>query len=378
MTMNAIVGARILANGVWLDDHAVLVVHGNIHSVICTADLETDLPVQRLDGGMLVPGFVDTQVNGGGGVLFNDHPTVDGIAAIAAAHRRFGTTAMLPTLISDDLDVIASAIAAVHAAIASGVPGIIGIHIEGPFLNVGKRGIHDSDKFRTLDNDAVALLSSLQNGKTLVTLAPELAPAGSIAALVEKGVIVAAGHTLASYDDMQRGIAEGLSGVTHLFNAMTQLQSREPGVVGAALDSHLTCGIIVDGHHVHPGSLRAAYRAKGVTELMLVTDAMPTVGSDVKSFKIGDTYVMAEQGMLRSADGTLAGSDLDMASAVRNCITMMRVKLAAASQMASGTPAAFLGLGESYGQIASGYRADIAYVDDQLEVQAVWIAGEMI
>lgn len=378
MTMNAIVGARILANGVWLDDHAVLVVHGNIHSVICTADLETDLPVQRLDGGMLVPGFVDTQVNGGGGVLFNDHPTVDGIAAIAAAHRRFGTTAMLPTLISDDLDVIASAIAAVHAAIASGVPGIIGIHIEGPFLNVGKRGIHDSDKFRTLDNDAVALLSSLQNGKTLVTLAPELAPAGSIAALVEKGVIVAAGHTLASYDDMQRGIAEGLSGVTHLFNAMTQLQSREPGVVGAALDSHLTCGIIVDGHHVHPGSLRAAYRAKGVTELMLVTDAMPTVGSDVKSFKIGDTYVMAEQGMLRSADGTLAGSDLDMASAVRNCITMMRVKLAAASRMASGTPAAFLGLGESYGQIASGYRADIAYVDDQLEVQAVWIAGEMI
>ena len=177
---------------------------------------------------------------------------------------------------------------------------------------------------------------------------------------------------------MQRGIAEGLSGVTHLFNAMTQLQSREPGVVGAALDSHLTCGIIVDGHHVHPGSLRAAYRAKGVTELMLVTDAMPTVGSDVKSFKIGDTYVMAEQGMLRSADGTLAGSDLDMASAVRNCITMMRVKLAAASRMASGTPAAFLGLGESYGQIASGYRADIAYVDDQLEVQAVWIAGEMI
>ena len=327
---------------------------------------------------MLLPGFIDTQVNGGGGVLFNDQPTVDGIIAIAEAHRRFGTTAMLPTLISDDLDVIAAAIAAADAAISSGVPGIVGIHIEGPFLNAGKRGIHDARKFRTLDSDAITLLSSLKNGKTLVTLAPELALPGTIKALVERNVIVSAGHTLASYEDMQRAMAEGLTGITHLFNAMTPLESRAPGVVGAAFDSDLTCGIIVDGHHVHPAALRAACRAKGNRGLMLVTDAMPTVGSDLTGFTVGGTPVMADHGMLRSADGTLAGSHLDMAAAVRNCVELMRTSIASASQMASGTPAAFLGLGGTTGRIAPTYRADLVHVGDDLHVRSTWISGERI
>ena len=377
MIMQAIVGARILAGGIWQDDHAVVVVDDKIESVIHAADIPANAQVHQLSGGMLVPGFIDTQVNGGGAVLFNDQPTVDGIAASAKAHRRYGTTGMLPTLISDDLEVVASAIGAVDAAIAAGIPGILGIHIEGPFLNAGKCGIHDSGKFRTLNNAAVTLLSSLKNGKTLVTLAPELAPAGTIAALVANGVIVAAGHTLASYDDMERGVSEGLSGVTHLFNAMTQLDSRAPGAVGAALDTHLTCGIIVDGHHVHPASLRAAYRVKGLQGLMLVTDAMPTVGSDVRNFRLGDINVVAENGTLRSPAGTLAGSDLDMASAVRNCVNMMQVDLAAACQMASQTPASFLGLADACGRIEQGYRADMAHIDDEMEVRATWIAGKM-
>ena len=376
MTMKALVGARILEAGTWRDDHAVLMRGGDIMAIVSTHDVPEGAEVQKLDGGMLLPGFIDTQVNGGGGVLFNDEPTTSGISAIAKAHRRFGTTAMLPTLISDDLSVIVAAIKAVDEAIASGVPGIIGIHIEGPFLNPGKRGIHDAEKFRILDLDAVSLLSSLKNGKTLVTLAPELAPAGTISALVERGVAVAAGHSLASYDEMQRAIDEGLTGVTHLFNAMTQLESRAPGVVGAALDSDLVCGLIVDGHHVHPASLRTAYRAKGPNGLMLVTDAMPTVGSSIVAFNVGGVEITAGDGMLRSVDGTLAGSDLDMASAVRNCVDMMQVDLAAASQMASGTPAAFLGIDASYGRIAPGCRADIVHVDEQLKAQTVWIAGE--
>jgi N-acetylglucosamine-6-phosphate deacetylase len=377
MTAQAITGARILADGEWLDDHAVLVTDGRIDAVVHSAALPTAAHVQCLVGGMLVPGFIDTQVNGGGGILFNDEPTVDGITAIAKAHRRFGTTALLPTLISDDLDVIAAAIGAVDGAIASGVPGIIGIHIEGPFLNAGKRGIHDDTKFRILDKDAVALLSSLKNGTTLVTLAPELAPDGAIAALVAAGVIVSAGHSLATYDDMQRGMAEGLSGVTHLFNAMTQLESRAPGVVGAALDSDLICGIIADGHHVHPASLRAAYRAKGAQGLMLVTDAMPTVGSPTNSFWVGDREIVSESGMLRSADGTLAGSDLDMASALRNCTEMIQIDLIAACHMASQSPARFLGLDKDYGRIAPGYRADMVHLNDTLKVQATWIAGDI-
>lgn len=376
MTMTALLGARILAGNIWLDEHAIVVSDGKIEALVSVNTLPDNVSVQMLDGGMLLPGFVDTQVNGGGGVLFNDQPTVEGIIAIAEAHRKFGTTALLPTLISDDFDVIANAIAAVDDAIEAGVPGIVGIHIEGPFLNAGKHGIHDSQKFRMLDDEAISLLSSLKYGKTLVTLAPELAPPGAIAALVNGSVIVAAGHTLATYDDMKRAIDEGLSGVTHLFNAMTQMESRAPGVVGASLDSDLVCGVIVDGHHVHPASLRAAYRAKGSNGLMLVTDAMPTVGSRIKEFTVAGTDVIAIDGMLRSGDGTLAGSDLDMAGALRNCVKLMRVDVASASRMASATPAEFMGLGNAYGQISAGFRADLVHVDHELNVRNVWIAGE--
>lgn len=376
MTMTALVGARILAGNIWHEEHALVVSNGNIKALVPANALPDNVSVQRLDGGMLLPGFIDTQVNGGGGVLFNDQPTVAGIATIAAAHRRFGTTAMLPTLISDDLDVIAKAIAAVDDAIQVGVPGVVGIHIEGPFLNTGKRGIHDSQKFRVLDDEAISLLSSLKYGRTLVTLAPELAPPGAIAALVKGGVIVAAGHTLATYDDMKRAIDEGLSGVTHLFNAMTQMESRAPGVVGASLDSDLVCGIIVDGHHVHPASLRTAYRAKGSKGLMLVTDAMPTVGSDITQFKVAGTDVMSRDGILRSGDGTLAGSDLDMVTAFKNCVELMQVDISSASRMASATPAEFMRIGRVYGQISAGFRADLVHLDDRLNVRNVWIAGK--
>jgi N-acetylglucosamine-6-phosphate deacetylase len=378
MTITAIMGARILANGIWRDDHAVIVKAGKIEAIALASEIPAEAEPVQLNGGVLVPGFIDTQVNGGGGILFNDEPTVEGIIAIAKAHRHYGTTAMVPTLISDDLDVIATAIRAVDEAIIAGVPGIIGIHIEGPFLNKGKRGIHDAGKFQTLDDSAIALLCSLKHGKTLVTLAPELAPPGAIKALVKNGIVVAAGHTLASYEDVQQSIADGLSGVTHLFNAMTQLESRAPGVVGAAFDHDVICGIIVDGHHVHPAALRVAYHIKGADGLMLVTDAMPTVGSMMKHFKIGETEIVAEAGMLRSAEGTLAGSNLNMASALNNCMNMMNLTLPTASQMASHTPAAFLGLAASHGQIAVGYHADMVHLSDTLDVQATWIAGKVI
>lgn len=376
MTIDALVGARILSGGTWHNDHALIIADGIISSIVKAGAVPTSAQIVHLESGILIPGFVDTQVNGGGGVLFNDQPNVDGLISISQAHRRFGTTAMLPTLISDDLEVIATAIAAVDEAIAEGVPGIVGIHIEGPFLNAVKRGIHDSAKFRKLDRNAISLLSSLRLGKTLVTLAPELAPAGAIATLIKNGVTVSAGHTLATYEEMQLAISEGLSGVTHLYNAMTQMESRAPGVVGASFDSNLVCGIIADGHHVHPASLRAAFRAKGVQGLMLVTDAMPTVGSHIQSFRLGDTEITASEGMLRSGGGTLAGSDLDMASAFRNCVEMMHVNIASASQMASSTPAAFLGLGAAAGEILPGHRADLVHLNDGLEVRRVWVAGE--
>jgi N-acetylglucosamine-6-phosphate deacetylase len=378
MNISALSCPRILSNGKWRNDCAVLMQDGVIQDVVMVDAVPKGVDVTNLDYGYLLPGFIDTQVNGGSGVLFNDQPSVAGIKAIAAAHRTYGTTAMLPTLISDDLDVIAQAIAAADTAIEQGVPDVIGIHIEGPFLNEGKRGIHDAGKFRVLDDAAITLLSSLKHGKTLVTLAPEQAPPGAIAALVAAGVIVSAGHSLANYDAMLHAMGEGLTGVTHLFNAMTQMESRAPGVVGAALDSDLICGIIVDGHHVHPASLRAAYRARGKHGLMLVTDAMPTVGSTQTYFELGGRAITLKDGALLSDAGTLAGSNLDMATALRNAVTMMQVRLEDASEMASGTPAQFLGIANNFGQIAPGYRADLVHLDDALVVKATWVGGRSV
>jgi N-acetylglucosamine-6-phosphate deacetylase len=376
MTMKALIGARILSADGWRDRHALLIEAGRIVDIVAEGDAPAESVPLVLDGGMLLPGFIDTQVNGGGGVLLNDTPTVEGVAVIANAHRRFGTTAMLPTLISDTMDVVATAIAAVDAAIRAGVPGVVGIHIEGPFLNEGKRGIHDAAKFRTLDAAAIALLSSLKFGKTLVTLAPEYAPAGAIAELVKRGIIVAAGHTLATYDQMLAAEREGLSGVTHLFNAMSQLESRAPGVVGAAMQGDLSCGVIVDGHHVHPATLRAAFRSIGSQRLMLVTDAMPTVGASAESFTLNGQVIVARGGACYAPDGTFAGSDLNMTQALQNAVAMMAVDVATASQMASSTPAAFLGLSGTHGALSAGMRADIVHLSDALKPLSTWIAGE--
>lgn len=375
MTRQIITGARILSDEGWRDDHALVIAGGRIEAII---PVSSSPSVDRIDlgGGMLLPGFFDTQVNGGGGVLFNDDPSVETIATIAAAHRRFGTTGFLPTLISDDLSVIERAIAAVDAAIAAKVRGVLGIHIEGPFLNVGKRGIHDADKIRVIDDTAIELLASLKTGVTLVTLAPELADKGVIASLVARGVLVAAGHSLATYEQMQAAKSEGLSGVTHLFNAMTQFESRAPGIVGAALEGGLISGIIVDGHHVHPATLRGAFTAMGAEQLMLVTDAMPSVGSHAKHFKLGGQDIIAEGGACRAPDSTLAGSDLDMAMAVRNAVSMMNVDLAQASRMASGTPAAFLGMEQTRGRLAPGLAADMVHLDEAMMPQSTWIAGQ--
>jgi N-acetylglucosamine-6-phosphate deacetylase len=377
MTVQALCGAQLLVAGQWLQGHALLFEAGRIKDLCPVSDVPDSAAKILLDGGFLLPGFIDCQVNGGGGVLLNDVPTVAGIAAIASAHRRFGTTGLLPTLISDDLSIVAEAISAVDAAIAAGVPGVLGIHIEGPFLNERKRGIHDSTKFRALDDDAVELLSSLKRGKTLVTLAPELTDDATIAALVQRGVIVVAGHSLATYERMQSAFAAGLCGVTHLFNAMTQIESRAPGVVGAVLD-HPSCfaGIIADGFHVHAAPMRLALKIMGPQRLMLVTDAMPSVGAKNKNFYIGDTLITVENGVCRGPDGTLAGSDLDMASAVRNAMAIMNIDLATAACMASEAPAFFLRQCAQRGSLRAGLYADIVHLDATLHVQSTWISGQ--
>jgi N-acetylglucosamine-6-phosphate deacetylase len=332
-----------------------------------------------LDGGYLLPGFIDTQVNGGGGVLFNDAPTVAAIAAIGEAHAAYGTTGFLPTLISDELSVVDAAMRAVEAAIAQGVPGVLGIHIEGPFLNAERKGIHNADVFRTLDASAKALLKSLKRGRTMVTLAPEMCTMEDIAELAAAGVIVSAGHTNATYDQTKAALAAGVTGFTHLYNAMSPLSHRAPGVVGAALeDTKSYCGLILDGHHVHPAAVRIAMRCKPVDRFMLVTDAMPTVGAAVKTFQLGERTIRVVDGALVGEDGTLAGSDLDMAAAVRFAVEAVGVSVADAVMMAATAPAGFLGLTGITGHLVVGLRADLVWLDKALQVRGVWRAGRAL
>ena len=329
-----------------------------------------------LDGGYLVPGFIDAQVNGGGGVLFNNDTTVDAIAAIGRAHRRFGTTGFLPTLISDDAAVMQRAITATRDAIEQGVPGVLGIHLEGPYLAPARKGTHDDAKFRVPDADEIAMATSLDNGISLLTLAPERVPTESIRAIVQRGGIVTAGHTAGSYDEIRAGIDAGITGFTHLYNAMTPLQGREPGAVGAALeDDACWCGVIVDGVHVHPASLRVALKAKPRGRVFLVTDAMPMVGGDDPSFDLYGETITAIDGVVRNAAGALAGSALDMASAVRNSVHLLGLPLDEACRMAAQYPAEFLGIGGTHGRIAPGYRADLVLLDGEVRVLRSWIGG---
>lgn len=371
--------ARILAGDEFRDDLAVVIEDGRITALVSDAAPQLGSADEQVElgGGWLLPGFIDAQVNGGGGVLFNNTPDVDSLRTLAAAHRRFGTTGLLPTLISDDVQVMRRAIDATRAAIAQGVPGVLGIHLEGPYIAPARKGTHDANKFRVPDADEIAMAASLDNGVTLLTLAPERVPLESIRALVERGVIVAAGHTAASYEEARAGLDAGIRGFTHLYNAMSPLTGREPGAVGAALeDRDSWIGIIADGVHVHPASLRVALAAKPRGKVMLVTDAMPPVGADSPSYELYGEVITAVDGVVRNAAGSLAGSALDMATAVRNAVHLLGLPLDEAARMASRYPAQFLNLDDRLGEIAEGYQADLVLLDDALQVRATWIAGE--
>jgi N-acetylglucosamine-6-phosphate deacetylase len=375
--LHSLTNARVLTPDGWRNDLAVLLDGERIVDLLPPSDprVSTATP-HDLHGAMLLPGFIDTQVNGGGGVLFNDAPTVETIRRIGAAHRRYGTTGFLPTLISDSVDVMRAALAAVEQALAEGVPGVLGIHLEGPYLAPARKGVHDPKFFHTPGSEELAPLCAPHRGVRLLTLAPERVSSASIAALTAAGVIVCAGHTAADYTTTYAALAAGVRGFTHLFNAMTPLGSREPGVVGAALeDADSWCGIIVDGHHVHPASLRVAIAAKPRGKMVLVTDAMPPVGASDPSYVLNGETITVKDGICQTAQGVLAGSALDMAGAVRNAVQLLGLPLDEAVRMASTYPAEFLGLGATHGRIAPGYRADLVVLDDDFYVRSSWISG---
>ena len=278
-------------------------------------------------------------------------------------------------MISDDLDKVEQAIRAIDGEVGRNTPGIAGVHIEGPFLNVEKRGIHDERKLRRLSDEAVGILTSAEHAQVVVTLAPERARPDQIAHLVECGVKVCIGHTTATFDETRSALAAGVSGFTHLFNAMPAMQSRNPGAIAAALESSAYCGVIVDGKHVHPAMLRLALRAKSDRRLMLVTDAMPVVGAAMDHFYLNNRRIKVADGVCVSEDGTLAGAALSMIEALKNAMTMLDLGIEAASEMASRNPCSFLGIADRAGSIAPGRRADLLRVSPDFEIRQVWIGG---
>ncbi len=365
-----------LFDGVNVHAHAAAVIEdGQIAGVVPRGEVPNGAELIVLqDGAWLAPGFIDIQVNGGGDVLFNDDPSPAAIATIAAAHRRFGTTAFLPTLITDTDEKMKRAATAVAEA-ARKNPGVLGIHFEGPYLSPERPGVHARSFIREARLSDVARLTPLRNGVTLVTLAPECVPSGFVGALVAAGAKVALGHSNATYEQARAAMTEGMTGFTHLFNAMRPMAAREPGPIAAALESERAFySLIADGVHVAPAMLKLALRGQG--RPILITDAMPPVGGRKSTFDLYGERISVVDGRCARADGTLAGAALDMATAVRNCVELLQIPLMQALQLASVAPADFLGLGDRLGRIAPGYRADLTALDpDSVTVLRSWVVG---
>jgi N-acetylglucosamine-6-phosphate deacetylase len=370
--MIALAPKRLFTGLESIEGATVTVRDGRIASVSTTPDPSAT----KLDG-LLAPGFIDVQVNGGAGLLFNDAPEVETLAALAAAHRRFGVTSFMATLISDTDEKVKAALDAVERAVKANVAGVLGLHLEGPGLSSARRGVHPAELLRAFTSEDLDLLARPRPFPLLITVAPERVEPAAIERLTRAGVIVSIGHTGASSEQIDAAIEAGAKGFTHLFNAMPPLEGRKPGAVGAALiHSDAWASLILDGIHVHPVSARVALACKTARRLMLVSDAMATVGSNTSSMSLFGERVEVKDGALRTSAGTLAGAHLELASAVRNARAMLGASVEDALRMATLTPAEFLGVERERGAIADGRRADFVLLDDALHVAAVWVGGE--
>ncbi|CAN7202931.1 N-acetylglucosamine-6-phosphate deacetylase [Mesorhizobium sp. LjRoot246] len=378
----ALTGARIFDGDDWHEGHALVVRDGLVEAILPTSAIPSDVRVIDTGGGVLTPGFVDLQVNGGGGVMLNDHPDVVSIETICRAHAPFGTTALLATLITDTPGITAAAVAAGEAAALRKVPGFLGLHLEGPHLSVARKGAHDPALIRPMtDADQVMLIAARQKLPVLLTtVAPESVEPARVATLAKAGIIVSLGHSDTGYATASTFAEAGASVITHLFNAMSQIGNREPGLAGAAIDiGTLSAGLIADGIHVDPATIKIALRAKqGPGKIVLVSDAMATIGTDMTSFTLNGRTIYRRDGSLRLADGTLAGADLDMISAVRYIHRVVGLDLSEALRMASLYPAQAIGQSHRLGRFANGTAADFVSLSDDLDIKSVWIGGERV
>ncbi len=373
MSAHFLTNAAVLCEGAWCTGQGVLLEGGLIRAVLPERHAVAAERVVLPSRSLLAPGLIDIQVNGGGGVLFNDAPTPQAARVIAAAHRRLGTTGLLPTLITDTQDRFFEA--AVAAAVGAGV---LGIHFEGPFLGPLRPGVHQASLIRAPEEaDLVCLEALARRLPVLLTVAPETVDVPTLRRLRAAGIVLSAGHSAACFEVTQAALAAGITGFTHVFNAMPPLSSRAPGIAAAALlHAQSFCGVIADGVHVHPAMLRLLLATRSAEKMILVSDSMPPAGTDATSFDLLGRVIYRRDGRLVTEDGTLAGADLCLAEAVRRAVDFLGITAAQALGMASASPAAFLGIDDVRGHIRPGYAADLVLLTEGLDVLGTWVGGE--
>ena len=374
----ALIGAQLFSGKEFFDNRALLIDGENIIDIINEHNIPNNFETQKLNGGILSPGFIDLQVNGGGGKLFNNSPDKQSLNTIIEAHQHFGTTSIMPTVISDSLNVLKRCTTIISEVIENN-KSLLGVHIEGPFFNVKYRGVHQKQYINTINSDYLNLFESLKDFPVMLTLAPECISTKQLKHLKSLGFKILAGHTDASYDQLEEAIKYGLDGFTHLFNAMGQISAREPGVVGSALAfDNAAASIIVDLHHVHPSLIQMAYKQKPQGKLFFVSDSMATIHHGEPSFELYDEVVSESNGRIINSEGKLAGSSITQIDAIKNAYQSCNIPLNDAIAMVTRYPAEYLGVANYLGSLKSGYRADLTHFDLDFQVHNVWVAGKQL
>ena len=374
----ALKGARIFSGKEFFEKKALLLDGETILEIVDESKIPKDFETQKLNGGILSPGFIDLQVNGGGGKLFNNSPDKDSLNTIIEAHQHFGTTSIMPTVISDSLNVLQKCTDTVSNEINHN-ESLLGIHIEGPFFNVKYRGVHQKQYINTINATYMSLFETLDKFPVMLTLAPECISIKQLKSLKSLGFKILAGHTDANYDQLEEAVKYGLDGFTHLFNAMGQISAREPGVVGSALDfDEASASIIVDLHHVHPSLIQLSFKQKPKGKLFFVSDSMATINHGEPSFELYDEVVSESKGRIINSEGKLAGSSITQIDAIKNACQKCNIPIDSAISMATLYPAQYIGVSDYLGQLKQGYRADLAHFNSDFQIQNVWVAGKQI
>ncbi|MEZ9059618.1 N-acetylglucosamine-6-phosphate deacetylase [Vibrio pelagius] len=374
--MYALSNCKIYTGSDVLTDHAVVIENGLIKQVCPVAELPSGIEVRDLEGANLSPGFIDLQLNGCGGVMLNDEITADTMQIMHRANLKSGCTSFLPTLITSSDEDMRAVITAAREYHNQYQNQSLGLHLEGPYLNVAKKGIHSVDHIRKSDNGMIDLICENSDLVAKVTLAPELNDPEHIERLHKAGVVVSIGHTNATYAEARKGFESGITFATHLFNAMTPMVGREPGVVGAIYDTpEVYAGIIADGFHVDYANIRIAHKIKG-EKLVLVTDATAPAGADMEYFIFVGKKVYYRDGKCVDENGTLGGSALTMIEAVQNTVEHAGIALEEALRMATLYPATAMGVEDKLGRIKKGMVANLAVFDRDFNVKATVVNGQ--